>query len=79
MDYPTDKTDPTTAQTILTGAVDQLLEQLHYHEDQAAKIRASLTEARRKLASTGKRAGAKARSGRKRRAVAEQLPAEAVQ
>jgi hypothetical protein len=53
--------------TILTDAVDELLAQLQQHEEAAASIRTTLAELRRKMAGGGKRAGAKARSGKKRK------------
>lgn len=62
----TDMTRPTAA---VNEHVEQLVASLRQHEAAAAEIRETLRTLRGKLAAAGKRAGPKARSGRKRKAA----------
>jgi hypothetical protein len=55
----------------LTEALDLLITKLREHEQAADEIRAQLRDLKRRIASGGRRAGAKARSGRKRKIDAQ--------
>jgi cell division septum initiation protein DivIVA len=70
----TDTNSKTPSLDDVTQAIARLRDDLQQHEDAAATIRTTLAELRKSLASLGKRAGTKARSGRKRAKVDRPLP-----
>jgi hypothetical protein len=63
--------------TTLADAVDLLLTKLREHEEAAEGIRNTLRELRKRIVASGKRAGTKARSGRRRRRTPDEPAADA--
>ena len=63
-----------TALAEVTTAIERLMADLDSHEQSAIAIRATLKELRKRLAATGKRAGVRARSGRRRLKGERPLP-----
>jgi hypothetical protein len=70
----------TTTPTLdeVTQAIERLRTDLQMHEDAAATIRTTLRDLRKQLGGLGKRAGTKARSGRRRMKGERPLPLESL-